>query len=444
MKHRLRALWLALQGSLWFVPTLIVAAGVALALALIEAQLLIEFELGSMWPRLFGAGAEGSRGMLSAIATSMITVAGVVFSITIVALSLAASQYSPRVLRHFMADRTTQVVLGAFVAIFVYCLIVLRTIRSPGEEGGGYVPSLAVFGGVVMALIGVALLITFIHHVATSIQVSAIVHRIADETRAAIDRLYPQPIGEPGPADGREPPEPLPPKRATVPAPATGNIVSVDAQALLDAAVEHDVVLRIVPCIGDFIVDGEPLVDVCTAKGEPPAELHGTLAALFTIERQRTIHQDAPYGVQQLVDLALKALSPGVHDPTTAVACIDQIGALLLQLTRRHIEGPWRCVDGRLRVVAPGPDYDHFVALAFDAIADHAADHVEVLDRLLRTLQRIAVAAQDPGRRAVLVRHLDAVLYRCEHPHIARLRRGALRERGAALRAALAGGAGGA
>ena len=443
MKHRLRALWLALQGSLWFVPTLIVAAGVALALALIEAQLLIEFELGSMWPRLFGAGAEGSRGMLSAIATSMITVAGVVFSITIVALSLAASQYSPRVLRHFMADRTTQVVLGTFVSIYVYCLIVLRTIRSPGEEGGGYVPSVAVFGGVVIAFVGVGLLIYFIHHVATSIQVSAIVGRIAEETLAAIDRLYPEPLGEPGPGDGDEPPEPVPPVRSTIRAPRTGNIVSIDAPALLELAVDHDTLLRIVPCIGDFIVEGEPLVEVC-ARRDPPKELCEALPALFTIERQRTIHQDAPYGVQQLVDIALKALSPGIHDPTTAIACIDQIGALLVQLSRQRIEGPWRCVDGRLRVVAPGPDYDHFIALAFDAIADHAADHVEVLDRLLRTLQRIAVAAQDPGRRAVLVRHLDAVLYRCEHPHIAPLRRGALRERGAALRAALAGGAGGA
>ena len=136
--QRLRSLWLSVRDSLWFVPTLMVCGAVALALLLIEFNAFFDVDFASRWPRLFGAGAEGARAMLSAIATSMITVAGVVFSITIVALSLAASQYSPRVLRSFMADRPTQVVLGAFVAVFAYCLVVLRTIRSPDE--GSFAP----------------------------------------------------------------------------------------------------------------------------------------------------------------------------------------------------------------------------------------------------------------------------------------------------------------
>jgi len=155
--NRLRSLWLDLLGSLWFVPGLMVIAGVAVALLLIELDPMVGRQLADDWPRLFGAGAEGARGMLSAIATSMITVAGVVFSVTIVALSLTASQYSPRVLRNFMSDRPTQVVLGAFVAVFAYCLVVLRTIR--GGDEGAFVPSLAVLGGVLMAFVGIGLLI---------------------------------------------------------------------------------------------------------------------------------------------------------------------------------------------------------------------------------------------------------------------------------------------
>lgn len=192
--HRLASLWLNLLGSLWFVPGVLVLAGVGAALLLVELHPLIDLDLAQDWPRLFGAGAEGARGMLSAIATSMITVAGVVFSVTIVALSLTASQYSPRVLRNFMSDRSTQVVLGAFVAVFAYCLIVLRTIR--GGDEGGFVPSLAVLGGVFMAFVGIGLLIYFVHHVATAIQVDYILERIATDTREAIDRLYPAGVGE--------------------------------------------------------------------------------------------------------------------------------------------------------------------------------------------------------------------------------------------------------
>ncbi|MGE5864799.1 MAG: DUF2254 family protein, partial [Rhizobacter sp.] len=137
---RLRLIWLRLLGSLWFVPTLVTAGCMSLAVGLVEAGTWVEIDLARDWPLLFGAGANAARSMLSAIATSMITVAGVVFSVTIVALSLASSQYSPRVLRNFMGDRPTQLVLGVFVGIFAYCLVVLRTIRSM-DEGDGFMPS---------------------------------------------------------------------------------------------------------------------------------------------------------------------------------------------------------------------------------------------------------------------------------------------------------------
>ena len=159
-------------------------------MALVEAHSTGSAQWLARWPRLFGASAEGARGMLSTIAGSMMTVVGVTFSMTLVSLALASSQYTSRILRNFMRDRVTQVVLGIFTGIFAYCLIVLRTIR--GGDEGGFVPSLAVFFAVVLAMGGIGVLIFFIHHIAASIQASSIIASVADETMVAVDRLFPQ------------------------------------------------------------------------------------------------------------------------------------------------------------------------------------------------------------------------------------------------------------
>lgn len=193
---RLKSLLGELRSSLWFVPTLMVVGAGALAVGLIEVDARLNRELLTNFPRLFGAGAEGSRGMLSSIAGSMITVAGVTFSITIVALSLASSQYTPRILRNFMRDRANQTVLGVFVGIFTYCLIVLRTIR--GGDENLFVPSLSVVVGVILAVVGIGFLIFFIHHIAASIQASNIIASVAEETIKTIDKLFPQELGEEG------------------------------------------------------------------------------------------------------------------------------------------------------------------------------------------------------------------------------------------------------
>lgn len=183
-----------MRASFWFVPAVIVLGAVGLATAVIGVDANVKLRFVEEWPLLFGAGAAGSRGLLTAVASSMITVAGVVFSITIVALSLTSSQYTSRVLRNFMRDRINQVVLGVFVGIFAYCLVVLRTIR--GGDEGAFVPSLAVLGGLLLAFVGIGFLIYFIHHIALSIQASSIIAAVASETIAAVDHLFPNGLGE--------------------------------------------------------------------------------------------------------------------------------------------------------------------------------------------------------------------------------------------------------
>jgi uncharacterized membrane protein len=404
---RLRLIWLRLLGSLWFVPTLVTAGCMSLAVGLVEAGTWVEIDLARDWPLLFGAGANAARSMLSAIATSMITVAGVVFSVTIVALSLASSQYSPRVLRNFMGDRPTQLVLGVFVGIFAYCLVVLRTIRSM-DEGDGFMPSLAVVGGLALALCGVAVLIYFIHHVASSIQASSILERIAADTGDAINWLFPQELADDAAIEGAAPAGEDALVWQPVTAAVSGYLVSLDDDRLLDVAREQGRVLRMARPLGDFVIDGDVLVEVSGSAPVSP-ELQRRMRSAFTLGPQRDVHQDAAYGLQQLVDVALKALSPGVNDRTTAVMCIDRIAALLARLASRRMPAARRSDGPVLRVIARTVELEDLLALALDPITEHARGDSQVLGRLLWALGAIERRATEGDRRAALLRRLSLV-----------------------------------
>lgn len=400
---RLLALWQDLRSSLWFVPSLIVLSAMALAAGLVELDSALGREALAGWPRLFGAGAAGSRGMLTAIATSMITVSGVAFSITVVTLSLASAQYSSRVLRNFMSDRGNQVVLGVFLGVFAYCLVVLRTIR--GGDEGAFVPSLAVLTAVVLALAAVGLLIYFIHHVALSVQAAHILHAVAQETAAAIDRLFPKGMGEA--AEPEHAPAAPEVARAWCPVPArrTGFVKRVDEEGLVRWAADRAAVVRMEAGIGEFVAEGAPLVSVASAGGAE-AGAEAELNALFDLGRQRTVEQDAAFGFRQAVDVALKALSPGVNDVTTAILAVDYLAALLARLASRRLPSPLRLEGGALRVIARRPDFAAFVALAFDEVRRSAGGNVRVFEHLLAGLGRAGAAASPPRRAALLAQAL--------------------------------------
>jgi len=399
--NKLKQIWSTLRSSFWFIPSLIVAGSIALAMALIEAHSTESAQWLTRWPRLFGAGAEGARAMLSTIAGSMMTVVGVTFSMTLVVLALASSQYTSRILRNFMGDRVTQVVLGIFTAIFAYCLIVLRTIRS-GDEGG-FVPSLAVFLAVVMAIGGIGVLIFFIHHIAASIQASSIIASVANETMEAVDRLFPEKLGQ-GPADDNEEQELLPLQERhweAVPARRNGYIQSVDNGALLRLAREHETIVRMERGIGDFVVRNTTLASIAL---EHPIqeEIIAALQAAYYIDRYRTVHQDCAFGVRQIVDMALRALSPGVNDTTTAVMCVDYLTAILSRLASRKIPSSLRYEAGELRIISIGSSFASLVAESFDQIRGSADGNVSIMLRMLGAIQTIGSLTARPDRRRAL------------------------------------------
>lgn len=405
--HRLRQIWITIASSLWFVPLTMVGGAIALAIAFT----LVDFAIGDEWtqkrPVLFGVGADGARGMLAAIAGSMITVASLTFSLTISTLAITASQYSSRLVRNFMRDRVNQFVLGYFVGLFAYCLVVLRSIRS-GDDAE-FVPPIAVLSGLLLALFSIIVLIIFIHHIAESIQASSILRRVARETLEAIEDLFPSRVGDPaGEVDASKPTPSAGAGAVEVAAGAFGYIQDVNAEALLEIAQEQDALIVMRADVGDFVTGAGALCEVARTRGLADDDSERIRGA-FNIGAVRTIEQDAAFGARQIVDIALRALSPGVNDTTTAVMCVQHLSVALEALADRQIPDRFRAADGVIRLVAADRSFHAFASLCLDQIRQSAAGNPAVMRALLRAIAAAGRRAGDPDRRAALIRHADLV-----------------------------------
>lgn len=391
--------------SLWFLPSLLVGLAAAVAFGLVWLEQWLGTQTVDRWPLVLDAESEGARSMLSTIANTTLTLASVTFSITIVALALAASTYTPRILRTFISDRGNQLVLGVFIATFVYALLILTTIRSGNLP---FVPSLALTGAFVLMLASLGLFIYFIHHIASSIQASSVTDAIEHETRPVIDRLFPQQLARG--MDDEEDDIVLPRGAGTpVPSAKSGYIQVVDAQGLLELMVRHDLRMKMEQRIGQFVAEGSLLATIM-ADGGVDEEVLRRVRGLYVIGKQRTLQQDVEFGVRQLVDVALKALSPGINDPTTAATCLDHLGALLRRLAGRQIPSSYRYDDeGNLRVIARGATFAGMLDLAFDQIRSAGETYPVILIRILDIIEDLASFVEAPKRRRVLLEHAKRV-----------------------------------
>lgn len=386
---------------MWFVPSLFLFGAVALSFGA-EAVDRHVIEVDDAW-YLFRGGPEGARSVLSVVASSMMTFTGVVFSVTVLVLQLASSQFSPRVLRTFLRDRGSQVALGTFIGTFVYALLGLRVVRGATDGVEQYVPALTVWVAVVLAAICAGTFVYFLHHVAQSIRAVSVLDRIGDEARERVSSLFPDGIGK----DVQEEPAHQRPERLPsliVPLPGkSGVVISVAAEQLWELLCKADVTVALVPMVGDFVAHGSPLFEVWGDVDELDVD---ELLSTVDVGRERTVRQDVAFAIRELVDVAERALSPGVNDPTTAVQAIDQIHDLLRRLVSRRFPASARLDDnGKVRLIVPTPGWTSFVRLGVDEIRQCGEGSVQVSRRLRFMLEDLLTVAP-PFRSAELERQL--------------------------------------
>lgn len=413
MKTRLLNLWESVRASFWFLPGLMVFTAICLSVVMVVIDRRVALDSNySFFGFLYSVGPEGARSFLSTIAGSMITVAGVAFSITIVALTLASSQFGPRLLRNFMQDTGNQVVLGTFIATFIYCLLVLRSVHTVGEHV--FVPGLATNFAAVLALANVGVLIYFIHHVATSIQADRVIAIVYHDLEEHLQRLFPEELGyEPQDSESAEirphPEEDSYKEVRHILASQSGFVQAIDSDGLLQITREHDFLIHLQRRPGEFVVAGGALAIVRSAEplDESPAE---QIVHAFIVGSQRTPEQDAEFAIHQLVEVALRALSPGINDPFTAMTCIDRLGSALCSLANRAFPSPYRYDDeAKLRIVARPVTFAGITNAAFDQIRQYGRSSVAVTIRLLETLRTIALQACRPEQREAILRQADMI-----------------------------------
>ena len=399
--QKFKQTWSDLRSTFWFLPFLIILASIVYAVVLIQIDYAASSQWLAQWPRVFGVAAEGARDMMSMLAGSMMTVMGITFAMTLLALALVSSQYTSRILRNFMRSRVTQVTLGTFAGIFVYCLIVLHSIRTGDAP---FVPSLAVFFAFVLAFGGIAVLIFFIHHIASSIQASSIIASVAQETNASIDRLFPE-KWEPSPDEDNSQDQVLVSldKRTwyAVPAEVSGYIQSVDINAILRLARDRKTIVRMEHGIGAFVVQDTALASLALTY-PPDQEMIVALNGAYSIGGYRTADQDPAFGIRQIVDMALKALSPGVNDTSTAVMCVDYLTAIMARLACRQLPPSHRYEGETLRVIAIVPTFEDLLAEAFDQIRASAAGNIAIMARMLGAIDTIASLTVSPSHLQAL------------------------------------------
>ncbi|MGB6160895.1 MAG: DUF2254 domain-containing protein [Acidobacteriaceae bacterium] len=336
--------------------------------------------------------------ILGGVAASMMTVVSIVFAILLMTLTLASMQFSPRIIMSFSRDRVTQWTLGVFLGTFSYCMAALPAARSLPHP---FAPVATVLGAMVLALTCVGWLLFFIHHISQAISVNHIVDRIATETESVIDEVMPWPHW-PERLQQTHPP-PRTPDEVAVAAPESGYIRFIDTRRLLDLAKQYRVRIRVLRRVGHFVPAGIPMAMV--AKGERlDDDGRARLLSAFDMGPTRTLQQDVEFGVLQIVDIALKAISPAVNDPSTGINCVDQLSRIMIRFASR--QPPDELMfdpPGVIRVSLGWIQFPRLLDAAFEQIRMYAKGDVAVSLRLLRALGDIAASTPDAEFRQILV-----------------------------------------
>ena len=402
----------ALRTTFWVAPVVLIAVAVILFVITFEIDLAAYHHHLTLPWWLRTGGADAGRQVLIATAAAIITTVGVVFSITILALTLASQQFGPRMMRNFVRDLGNQMTLGVFVATFVYSVLGLGSIAS--LPGGDFVPHLTIAVAEAFLLVDLAVLVYFIHHIAKSIQLPEVIAGIARDLDQAIDAEFPDHRRDADNDDrsseeAAELIEKLNARGAAVTAKHSGYLQFVGYGQLIEIAETLDAVIRLAHRPGHFVVHHRPLATVFPAGAARQVET--ALDKAHVTGPHRTLTQDPVFAIDQLVEIAIRALSPAVNDTFTALTCIDWLSAGLSTVSARVLtEGVYRGRSGKIRLIEFDPSYPRMVNRAFDKVRQAGEGMPAVVIRLLDALRHITENTNDGGQRAVLVRQAEMIL----------------------------------
>jgi uncharacterized membrane protein len=420
LKLMLVRLWSAFYGSYWFIPATMAVAALCLAIGCIWIDVVWN---EAYWPKalrwLLLTQPDGARAVLQTIAGSMVTVAGVTFSITIATVSQASVQFGPRLMTNFMQDTGNQITLGTFIATFIFCLIVLRTVQGSNGDGNGmFVPNVSIAVGMLLAIASLAVLIYFFQHIPDSIHISMMVSGVGLRLRALVDELYPTRIGEAPEQDPAEESyaagEGAIEDAAPVFAKSYGYVQHIDADALMAVAKQCDLIIWATVRPGTFVDTNAPLAYV-----KPSLRLddrtQDRIRAGYIVGRKRTPTQDLLFLIDQLVEVAGKALSPGINDPITAMSCVNWLASGLIEFSDRDVPSPCRHDgSGNLRVIAAPITYAQFANAMFAQLRPYVETDRNAAIHMMDSIARIAHHTRDPEQARILLAHAKALKDGCE------------------------------
>ena len=409
---KLVLLWETVRSSFWFIPILIILGGLCAAVGMIYLDDVGTHRLDGMLRYVYSGSAQSARGVLSTISSAMIGVAGTVFSITLVALSLASSQFGPRLLRNFMTQRINQIVLGSYISTYAYCLVVLNSIVE--NDAMTFVPIHAVLVAILATIANIILLILFIHNIAVSIQADHIIAEVSRTLSQSIRALFPEEMGNeidaPPPNIGDF--KASRPLRTEIRSPGDGYLQDVDVDRLFDAVNRDDALLLLHNRPGDYLIRGVLIGEIFSRN---PIEKARTLEKSFFLGRVRTPQQDAEYSVHQIVEVAARALSPGINDPYTAIACIDNLSASLAYLARVQFPSRFRYDEGgTIRVVSNAPSFEGMLDAAYNSIRQFSSESPAVAIRLMEALKTLHTVARGGPHAEAIRKHADMVMRTAE------------------------------
>ncbi len=410
MNARLIKAWQDLQSSYYFIPGLMALGACLLAYFTAHIDEAMDTKLTQNLGFFYTNTAESARVILSTIAGSMISVAAVTFSITMVAVTSAAGQYGPRLIGNFMRDRGNQFTLGMFTSTFIYCLLILRIVRTGTGEGGeitDFVPNISLLVGIGLTLLSVAVMIFFIHHIPETLNVGNITGNVGRKLRNDLETLYPESLGE-GPGGIAPDTSRLKPELAIeVQAKAEGYIQAVNDEALMALAKKYNAIVSMDYRPGDFVVKGNALMSIWSDMDIGDAALQEFTNG-YAMGQERTAHQNVLFLADELVEILARALSPGINDPFTAINCINWFQSAIKAMMRGAPPSPYRYDEnGDFRIIARPISFSRFVSVLCDQSRPYVAKDSNATVKMLTVLTELILDAEDSDHRAILQNHLD-------------------------------------